>query len=324
MQEFKQDQSAETAHQAILASLQTMEQAKQHAVLWFAEIQKRRLFRELGYPTMTLYARQALGFSSSRASDFSRLAARLEQLSRLRGALEEGEIGYTKANQVARVSNAENEEAWLAEARNSTRNELARKIKRARGRAAARQRGQAEANRTEVSTSSRRREGPPFQIHLHRCPDCERTFVATGRGDLAVGRATAERAGCDARISHLGEPNTSAISRRTRRQVLARDHHRCRRPGCTSTLFLEVHHVIPRARGGGNGAENLVTLCAGCHQLLHEKKWRPEGLVRERRPHYGGRRRDRSAHLPAGQRPRSTALAMTPAISGFSLRRRDE
>jgi hypothetical protein len=144
MQEFTRNQSARQAHRAILSTIKTMEKAKQHAVLWYAEIKKRRLYRELGYPTMGLYAKQALGFSETRASDFSRLADRLEQLPRLRGALEEGEIGYTKANQVASVSNRENESQWLAEAKKSSRRELGQKIKRAKRKAATARTGQAE------------------------------------------------------------------------------------------------------------------------------------------------------------------------------------
>jgi hypothetical protein len=31
-----------------------------------------------------------------------------------------------------------------------------------------------------------------------------------------------------------------------------------------------VHHVLFRSRGGPDEAWNLVTLCEGCHRLLHE------------------------------------------------------
>jgi 5-methylcytosine-specific restriction endonuclease McrA len=55
-----------------------------------------------------------------------------------------------------------------------------------------------------------------------------------------------------------------------RREVLARDRHRCRRKGCRHTRFLEVHHLVPRRQGGRNEPENLVTLCTGCHSLWHE------------------------------------------------------
>ena len=35
-------------------------------------------------------------------------------------------------------------------------------------------------------------------------------------------------------------------------EVLARDRHTCRRWGCGRTRGLELHHLVPRARGGGN------------------------------------------------------------------------
>ncbi|MFN2371472.1 MAG: HNH endonuclease, partial [Candidatus Krumholzibacteriia bacterium] len=57
-----------------------------------------------------------------------------------------------------------------------------------------------------------------------------------------------------------------------RREVLARDRHRCQGPGCSRTRFLEVHHRTPRARGGTHEPANLVTLCASCHRLFHERQ----------------------------------------------------
>ena len=53
--------------------------------------------------------------------------------------------------------------------------------------------------------------------------------------------------------------------------VQARDRNQCRTPGCGHTKFLEVHHIKPRAAGGKNRPENLITLCSACHRLWHEK-----------------------------------------------------
>jgi 5-methylcytosine-specific restriction endonuclease McrA len=80
----------------------------------------------------------------------------------------------------------------------------------------------------------------------------------------------AAQAACDCRTQREGEPNRAAIPPALRRQVLARDGHRCQAPGCRSTRFLEVHHREPRRRGGRNSAANLITLCAACHRLSHE------------------------------------------------------
>ena len=44
-----------------------------------------------------------------------------------------------------------------------------------------------------------------------------------------------------------------------------------RPPWCGRTPFLEVHHIKPRHQGGSNCPENLVTLCASCHRLWHER-----------------------------------------------------
>lgn len=42
------------------------------------------------------------------------------------------------------------------------------------------------------------------------------------------------------------------VSPKQRRRILYRDHHRCSIDGCDSRSRLEVHHLIPRSRGGPN------------------------------------------------------------------------
>jgi hypothetical protein len=52
------------------------------------------------------------------------------------------------------------------------------------------------------------------------------------------------------------------------REVIARDHNRCM--DCHGRKLLTVHHIIPRENGGGNNMENLVTLCAACHDIREQ------------------------------------------------------
>jgi len=54
---------------------------------------------------------------------------------------------------------------------------------------------------------------------------------------------------------------------RLREQVLRRDGWRCQ--SCGSMVNLEVHHQEFRSQGGEDSDRNLITLCAGCHSLLH-------------------------------------------------------
>ncbi|MBI5851808.1 MAG: HNH endonuclease [Planctomycetes bacterium] len=53
-----------------------------------------------------------------------------------------------------------------------------------------------------------------------------------------------------------------------RTKVLARDGHACR--NCSSKRGLHAHHVVWRSKGGPTTLENLVTICARCHSLVHE------------------------------------------------------
>ncbi|MCP4572733.1 MAG: HNH endonuclease [bacterium] len=123
-------------------------------------------------------------------------------------------------------------------------------------------------------------EGPrgpsrPVQIHVHERGG--KLLVPTNQGERELGRADTERLRCDAIICKKGRRAKATIPPRVHREVLARDGHRCQSPGCDRTHFLEVHHRTPRAKGGTHDPANLVTLCASCHRLHHEKG----SLVRE-------------------------------------------
>jgi len=128
---FQSDQSAAIVNASLRRSLKAAEQAHQCAVLWFAEIKRRFLFRELGYASIYQYAIQELGFSKSRARDFILLAGQLDKLPAVRDALTAGEIGYTKARVIVSVATPETEDGWLKAAK-GTRKELVLEVKRAK------------------------------------------------------------------------------------------------------------------------------------------------------------------------------------------------
>ena len=113
---------------------------------------------------------------------------------------------------------------------------------------------------------------PPVQLHVHKCSECAKPSVATSKGELEIGQAELERAECDCRVSRPNERNTASIPPATRRKVLAHYRHKCQRPGCEHTHYLEVHHIVPRSQGGSNDPGNLTCLCSGCHSLVHKKK----------------------------------------------------
>ncbi len=404
--------SAPEVHELLQSALAALRRAEQNALIWFAEIRRRRLYRDLGYASLHQYASDALGFSASKTSQFVRLAEALDELPALRESIESGQIGWTKAREVVKIATPRNEKRWLAEAKRSSRRDLEHKIAqvRAHKRAArvadpqqgqltmdgdgseqggktdvqqsrsrliheaasmsqdvtlrfapedyarfealleklwkisTRRRGAATLRREEfvlagldallseemqerareragtqqsalpsqhetktgVSTLPERRNpdweftrvksASTYQIVIYRCEVCGGGQVVTGRGRRTLSAAALAAASCDARILQDTRPEPDAQCQDTeaskraagrcpspsprsrstippalRQAVLARDGHRCRAPGCGRARFLEVHHIKPRAHGGKNDPANLVTLCSGCHRLLHER-----------------------------------------------------
>lgn len=320
---YSPHQPAAKVHVSLRRSLRAMDQAQQCAVLWFADIMRRHLYRELGHPTINQYAMKGLGFSKSRTGDFIRLAQKLERLPAVREAMSSGELGYTKARVIVGVATAETEDKWL-EAAKGTRRELAKKVKTVK-RAAKVDPGQAEllppvatvvaprelpvrfqvdltpeqearraalverlhklggvpndraelmlealaalAELKEKAPRGALANRPPVQIHVHETAG--KMTVPTHAGARELSRAESGRMRCDAAICKTRGRNTTTIPPRVRRDVLARDLHRCQTTGCGRTRFLEVHHIVPRDKGGSNRAENLVTLCGSCHRHQH-------------------------------------------------------
>lgn len=51
----------------------------------------------------------------------------------------------------------------------------------------------------------------------------------------------------------------------------ARDGYKCQCCG-KKNCRLEVHHLLPRSRGGSDKLANLITLCSDCHHLAHSSE----------------------------------------------------
>jgi hypothetical protein len=130
--QFAPGQPASQVDASLRQALDACDRARQSAVLWFAEVARRGLYRQLGHASLQLYATQALGFSDNRYHQFKRLADDLDRLPVLREAVATGEIGWTKAQQVARVATEATQAAWVEKAAATGRRELERQVRDAR------------------------------------------------------------------------------------------------------------------------------------------------------------------------------------------------
>jgi 5-methylcytosine-specific restriction endonuclease McrA len=50
-------------------------------------------------------------------------------------------------------------------------------------------------------------------------------------------------------------------------EALRRDSWRCQ--FCGSSKNLQIHHMVLRSHQGADTLDNLITLCATCHRMVH-------------------------------------------------------
>jgi 5-methylcytosine-specific restriction endonuclease McrA len=134
--------SAKSADQHLKIADQAMEMARQNAILWFGEINGRKLYRKLGYPSMLLYAQQELGWSQSKAYDFLKICEKLDELPVVKKKVEEGKLGYARTRTIVGVASPENEKEWVDLALNKSQTQLKEAAQKARRKAAEVAKGQ--------------------------------------------------------------------------------------------------------------------------------------------------------------------------------------
>ena len=112
---------------------------------------------------------------------------------------------------------------------------------------------------------------------LHRMPTADdrelehRATALRSRGHVEVPRGQAHP-----RRVATGEGERFERDPSVRAWVLQEAHEHCEscgQPGPfeleSGDLYLEVHHVLGLARGGGDTIDNTVALCPNCHRALH-------------------------------------------------------
>jgi 5-methylcytosine-specific restriction endonuclease McrA len=116
-----------------------------------------------------------------------------------------------------------------------------------------------------------------YQVAIDVCEDCQRARQHANGERIEVSTTVEAMANCDAQrisIAHVGAATDARASQdiapAVRRSVLRRDQYRCRVPGCVHATFVDIHHILARADGGGHEPSNLVTLCGAHHRALHE------------------------------------------------------
>ena len=269
-------------------------------------METRGLHQVLGWVNTVAYAKNSLGMSRRTARELIKAGKRLPELPQIDAAFAQSQISWSKVRLLCEVSEPATEQEWLDCAHRCNADELAvkvRQVKRgdrphgdkpglpqarfdvrvkvdaiqwqmwqnARAKLRAENPGGDELTDEELlfqmlqmvlasdadgSVPGRKAiDGSIYKVVVRETE--EGGAVVTEDGDEPIADATLEKVASDA-----------SVPPRLREKVLARDGHRC--VCCGSMRTLHAHHVKLWSRGGKTVIENLVTLCNGCHGLVHD------------------------------------------------------
>lgn len=71
--------------------------------------------------------------------------------------------------------------------------------------------------------------------------------------------------------------NKSPVPFEVKKEVKRRQGYKCACCGKRYQYFvLEVHHIVPRSKGGSNDMANLVAVDSNCHKIIHH--YRRKGM----------------------------------------------
>ena len=104
------------------------ERSEKLICFYLNQINRRKLYHQLGFENLYDYALERFGFCRSKTRALLYLGKRLSQLPALTEALAQGRIGWTKAAKVASVATPETDAEWTEKAVASSYRELEREI----------------------------------------------------------------------------------------------------------------------------------------------------------------------------------------------------
>jgi hypothetical protein len=260
-------------HNRALEAAGRFKKAEAELVEILGEIDRSRTYRELGYPSLFQYCVQALGLSENVSVAFIIVARKARQIPALQTALNEGVLSVSKAKKIAPVLSRDNQEEWIARAIHLNTRALEQEVVKVEPREATPERIRpVSENRLEVrlGISAELREKLERVQDLEsqrrrKAASLEETLEALLEVYLEV-KDPIRRA--ERILKKL--PVTGTINH----VVALRDGRRCtfhdaRGVRCSNRRWIDVHHLRPRCEGGGDTADNLVTLCASHHRMAH-------------------------------------------------------
>ncbi len=266
------------------------------------EVDRERLFLKFHLTHLTTYCVKLLNLSEEVAATYVRVARKSLEVPELKEAIRDG-LKLTKAKTIVSVLTQMNFDHWIEKARVLSKRELEEEVaaaspdaprpERVRPTGPDRYRAEFDLNKVQLAIAERARDLVSQKLG-HAATMQETCVVAlteyVRRHDPVAKAGRASRKARDRSRERSSPAEASKAERKKRRRsrtpsevthaVNQRDRNRCqyRMPDgtiCGSRRWTQHHHIVPLADGGADCVENIVTLCATHHRLIHENENSP-------------------------------------------------
>ena len=276
--------------------------AEADLVLALQDVGRARLYRAFDCPSLFAYAVRELGLTDSVAGQSIAVARKAARVPRLQEAIVARRISVSLASRINRCLTLENAEAVIAFALSHTFREVDEECARLNPRPdagdGAKPTGDKRIKLTVTvsrDTYEKIRRVQSLEARCGRDAGMERALAAATEDYLskrdpvrkaARAKPTTEAPASAKPCAHRDKQNRlrKPLTAGQRHAVHARDGGRCAHVGesgkrCASDRFVDVHHVHPVSKGGGNEPSNLTTLCSFHHDLVHQTSFALDGQV---------------------------------------------
>jgi len=280
MPEVKLDPRSKEIHERAVRRAKKYLVAEGELLSSILEVDKDETYRKFGEAYLTPYCEKYLGLTDHVAGMFVRIARKCLEVPALELAVQKG-LSVSKAKVILPVITSENAARWIGKAFVLPRKTLEKEVARLNPSAKRKERIKAvgeDRHHVEYETSDKgeemlKRATDLLCARLGRVPtlaEVQYTLV-----DEFLEHNDPVR---KAKRNQSRQQDTTRVAPKTKSEVVhtvnLRDEGKCQAlladgTKCGLTRWVEHHHIVPRAEGGKDTAENLITLCSAHHKMWH-------------------------------------------------------
>jgi 5-methylcytosine-specific restriction endonuclease McrA len=103
---------------------------------------------------------------------------------------------------------------------------------------------------------------------IHLCPICNKEILGH-KNSKHCSKTCANKARTGIKY-HTGALNSKYTKyKKLKKQLILERGGVCQICMLDKDYLLDVHHIVPKKRGGGDNLDNLMLLCPNCHREKH-------------------------------------------------------